>query len=80
MAIRKSLLALTLLASSLYATQASAIFSYGERPPPRGLNGTAVTGLTDQELAAGVTYGNNESKAAMLKSVVLPDGSRVLVK
>jgi hypothetical protein len=76
MTLRKSLLVLTFAASSLYASQAGAFFRGDERPPPNGLNGVSLNGMADQKLAAD----REISEAAAPKAVVLPDGSRVVVK
>jgi len=73
MTIRKSILALTLVVSAAYATQAEAIVRT-DRPPPNGMNGASVTGRTDQ--APAVDRGMSEAP----KAVVLPDGSRIVVK
>lgn len=77
MTIRKSTLVLALAVSAFTATHASAFFS-NERPPPRGLNGASLNGLADQGLAEGNKRGDAE--AFPLKGVVLPDGSRIVVK
>ena len=73
MTVRKSILALTLAMSAAYATQANAIVRT-DRPPPNGMNGASVTGRADQ--APSVDRGTSEAP----KAVVLPDGSRVVVK
>jgi len=68
---RMGTLALTFVAMALYGTEASA--SAG-RPPPTGMNGPHLTGRTDRTPA--VDRGTSEAP----KAVVLPDGSRIVVK
>jgi hypothetical protein len=85
MTVHKTILALTLVASSIFATQAHAFFaSYdaevsGDRPPPNGLNGTSMTGVTDNGLAS-LRFNKDQAAADAVKSVVLPDGSVIVVK
>lgn len=77
MTIRKIILALTLTVSALHVTQAEALFrARADRPPPNGMNGSSVTGRSDQTLPAS----RAASEAAGPKAVVLPDGARVVVK
>lgn len=76
MTFRKSLLVLTIAASSLYASQAGAFFYRDDRPPPNGMNGASLNGMADQKFAAD----REVSGAATPKAVVLSDGSRVVVK
>jgi hypothetical protein len=75
MTIRKCILALTLAASALYASQASAVIS-SSRPSPNGMNGTSLTGRTDQAPSAD----RDAYDAATPKTVVLPDGTHLVVK
>jgi hypothetical protein len=76
MTLRKNLLVLTFAASSLYAGQAGAFFHGGDRPPPNGLNGVSLKGMADRKFAAD----REVAETAAPKAVVLPDGSRVVVK
>jgi hypothetical protein len=77
MTIRKSLLVLTLAASSLYTSQAGAFFSRADdRPPPNGMYGVSLNGMADQKFATDRAV----SGSAAPKAVVLSDGSRVVVK
>lgn len=78
MTIRKTILVLTLAAGSLHATQAGAFFYLEEdrRPPPNGANGTSLNGLTEP----GLISGRDASETVALKTIVLPDGSRITVQ
>lgn len=73
MTIRKTTLVLALAISAFSATHASA-FLGEDRPPPRGLNGTSLSGVTDQAPVA------KQESTFEVKAAVLADGSRVEFK
>lgn len=78
MNIRKSLLIVTLATLGMYATAASA-FPYNiDRDPPKGLNGASVDGVVNKHVAGVIKQ--DHGQATKLKSVVLPDGARAVVK